>query len=57
MPEKEEHPDNNKENVKLFIVTGMSGAGKSQALKCFEDFGYYCVYSRNRWSADWCYER
>lgn len=28
---------------KIFIVTGMSGAGKSQALKCFEDFGFYCV--------------
>lgn len=32
-------------NVKgrIFIITGMSGAGKSQALKCFEDFGFYCV--------------
>src|SRR5579883_455829 len=28
---------------KLFIITGISGAGKSQALKCFEDFGFYCV--------------
>jgi RNase adapter protein RapZ len=28
---------------KLFIITGMSGAGKSQALKSFEDLGYYCV--------------
>ena len=27
----------------LFIVTGMSGAGKSQALKIFQDFGFYCV--------------
>ena len=27
----------------LFIVTGMSGAGKSQALKMFQDFGFYCV--------------
>lgn len=32
-----------KETGKIFIVTGMSGAGKSQALKCFEDFGYYCI--------------
>lgn len=31
------------EQSKIFIVTGMSGAGKSQALKCFEDLGYYCV--------------
>lgn len=28
---------------KLFIISGISGAGKSQALKVFEDFGYYCV--------------
>ena len=28
---------------KLFIITGISGAGRSQALKCFEDFGFYCV--------------
>jgi len=34
---------NSNETGKIFIVTGMSGAGKSQTLKCFEDFGYYCV--------------
>ncbi len=28
---------------KVFIVTGVSGAGKSQALKSFEDFGFSCV--------------
>lgn len=28
---------------KVFIITGISGAGKSQALKCFEDFGFFCV--------------
>lgn len=28
---------------RLFIITGVSGAGKSQALKVFEDFGYFCV--------------
>jgi len=32
-----------KKSGKVFIITGMSGAGKSQALKCFEDFGFYCV--------------
>jgi UPF0042 nucleotide-binding protein len=31
-----------KEN-KLYIITGISGAGKSQALKVFEDFGFFCV--------------
>jgi len=28
---------------KVFIISGISGAGKSQALKCFEDFGFSCV--------------
>lgn len=27
----------------LVVITGLSGAGKSHALKCFEDFGYFCV--------------
>ena len=27
----------------LLIVTGMSGAGKSTALKALEGLGYYCV--------------
>jgi UPF0042 nucleotide-binding protein len=27
----------------LVIITGMSGAGKSTALRCFEDLGYFCV--------------
>lgn len=29
--------------MKLLIVTGMSGAGKTVALKMLEDMGYYCV--------------
>ena len=29
--------------MKLVIVTGMSGAGKTNALKMLEDMGYYCV--------------
>lgn len=29
--------------MKLFIVTGMSGAGKSKAVDYLEDFGYYCL--------------
>jgi UPF0042 nucleotide-binding protein len=27
----------------VLIITGLSGAGKSQASKLFEDLGYYCV--------------
>lgn len=29
--------------MELLIVTGMSGAGKTQALQTLEDIGYYCV--------------
>lgn len=28
---------------KLIIVTGLSGAGKTQAIRCLEDIGYFCV--------------
>jgi UPF0042 nucleotide-binding protein len=28
---------------RIVIVTGLSGAGKSTALKAFEDAGYYCI--------------
>ena len=31
------------ERSRLIIITGLSGAGKSWAIKCFEDMGYYCV--------------
>ncbi|MBC7346238.1 MAG: RNase adapter RapZ [Clostridia bacterium] len=27
----------------LVIVTGLSGAGKTQAVRCLEDMGYFCV--------------
>ena len=29
--------------MRLLIVTGMSGAGKSRAVNALEDFGYFCV--------------
>lgn len=29
--------------MELLIVTGLSGAGKSNAVKCLEDLGYYCI--------------
>jgi len=31
------------EPKRAFVISGMSGAGKSQALKVFEDFGWFCV--------------
>lgn len=29
--------------MKLVIITGMSGAGKTVAIQSFEDMGYYCI--------------
>jgi UPF0042 nucleotide-binding protein len=31
------------EKVRCVVITGLSGAGKSYAIKCFEDMGYFCV--------------
>jgi len=30
-------------NLKIFIITGISGSGKSTAIAAFEDAGFYCV--------------
>ncbi len=29
--------------MQLIVITGLSGAGKSQAVNCLEDLGYYCI--------------
>jgi RNase adapter protein RapZ len=31
------------ESITFLVVTGMSGAGKSFAIKCLEDMGFFCV--------------
>jgi len=31
------------ETIAFVVITGMSGAGKSFAIKCFEDLGFFCV--------------
>jgi UPF0042 nucleotide-binding protein len=31
------------DGVELFVITGYSGAGKSEAMAAFEDAGYFCV--------------
>lgn len=31
------------ENTEVVIITGVSGAGKSQAIRSFEDMGYFCI--------------
>ncbi|BCJ87945.1 RNase adapter RapZ [Effusibacillus dendaii] len=30
-------------SVKILVLTGLSGAGKSVALQCFEDLGFFCI--------------
>lgn len=32
-----------KKKIELVVITGMSGAGKTVAMQCFEDMGYFCV--------------
>ena len=29
--------------VQVVVVTGLSGSGKSTAIKAFEDIGYFCI--------------
>jgi UPF0042 nucleotide-binding protein len=36
-------PESQEKLVQTVIITGMSGSGKSTALKAFEDMGYFCV--------------
>ncbi|MGM0471903.1 MAG: RNase adapter RapZ [Bacillota bacterium] len=31
------------DNIKFVIITGMSGAGKTEAIRIFEDLGFFCV--------------
>ncbi len=31
------------QKIEFVIVTGLSGAGKTQAIRCLEDIGFYCV--------------
>lgn len=31
------------ENIRFVLITGLSGAGKSQAIRSFEDLGYFCI--------------
>lgn len=31
------------EELEFTIITGLSGAGRSEAIRCFEDMGYFCI--------------
>ena len=33
----------NPQNVAIIIITGLSGSGKSSAIKAFEDLSYFCI--------------
>lgn len=35
--------DEKTEKLRVLIITGQSGAGKTQTINCLEDIGYYCV--------------
>jgi UPF0042 nucleotide-binding protein len=39
MTEEEPRP----ESLEFAIITGLSGAGRSEAIRCFEDMGYFCI--------------
>lgn len=30
-------------NLRVVVISGLSGAGRSSALKCFEDLGFFCI--------------
>ena len=40
---KHEADDISSADISIVIITGLSGAGKSNALGFFEDAGYYCI--------------
>jgi UPF0042 nucleotide-binding protein len=43
MPDRPDAPAAPPERVAFVVITGLSGAGKSYAIKCFEDMGFFCV--------------
>jgi UPF0042 nucleotide-binding protein len=42
-PDVEEGGPTTVNPIRFVVITGLSGAGKSYAIKCFEDLGYFCV--------------
>jgi UPF0042 nucleotide-binding protein len=39
----DENGRKNRDNVRVVVVTGLSGSGKSTAIKAFEDLDFFCV--------------
>ena len=42
-PEEQEHVVHLQKEPDLIIISGMSGAGRTEAMHTFEDFGYFCI--------------
>jgi RNase adapter protein RapZ len=36
-------PSKTKKDIRLVVISGLSGSGKSTALKAFEDIGFFCI--------------
>lgn len=43
VPEENKQAADASAELRLVVVSGLSGSGKSHALKCFEDLGFFCV--------------
>lgn len=43
MPTRDEDSDTRVQQPTLVVITGLSGAGRTQAIRTFEDFGYFCI--------------
>jgi UPF0042 nucleotide-binding protein len=43
MDDLPEQPVLDEERAELVVITGMSGAGRSEAMHTFEDLGYFCI--------------
>ncbi|HVE77023.1 MAG TPA: RNase adapter RapZ [Actinomycetota bacterium] len=39
----EPEPDKDQTPIRFTVITGLSGAGRSEAAKCFEDLGYFVI--------------
>ncbi len=39
----EQPPEEHGRELSLVVITGMSGAGRSEAIRTFEDLGYFCI--------------
>lgn len=37
------NPGDGVNKIRFVLITGLSGAGKTEAIRCFEDLGYFCV--------------